>query len=282
MSARADRLAALRDLVGTNRLTPVQRRIVQTIAEHLDDADTFSSAELAAIAGVSQPSVTRLASALGFASYPELRQALRALARDDSQPVESMPRLDAVRDEIANLTWMERQLTAEPLLAEAGRRLAGSVPLLVIGLRASAPLAAYLSFYARKVHQEVITVDRAGSDGIDAIAEAHARGANAALVLALPRWPRELLALAEVAGDLGIDLVTIADRAHGPIQSLARVSLVAPVGTSLLYDTHASAFVLAQLLVQAIADAEALSAKASMEAFEERASRYRYFLRGET
>lgn len=279
--AHADRLAALRDLVGSHRLTPVQRRIVQTIAEHLDEADTFSSAELATIAGVSQPSVVRLAATLGFGSYPELRQALRTLARAESEPVGLAPRLDAIREEIANLTWLERQLTSEPLLTDAGHRLAASVPLLVIGLRASAPLAAYVSFYARKVHPDVITIEHAGSDGIDAITQAHTRGARAALVLALPRWPRELLTLVEVAGDLGIDLVAIADRAHGPIQARASVSLVAPVGTSLLYDTHASAFVLAQLLVQAIADAAPLAARASMEAFEARAARYRYFLRGE-
>ena len=61
------------------RLSPVQRRIAHYLDEHLAEAVFLSSIELAGRAGVSQPSVTRFAMALGFAGYPELRQALRPL-----------------------------------------------------------------------------------------------------------------------------------------------------------------------------------------------------------
>src|SRR5258707_8287865 len=60
------------------RLTPVQRRIAQCLLERPDSAAWLSSNELAALAEVSQPSVTRFAMALGFDGYPALRRALRA------------------------------------------------------------------------------------------------------------------------------------------------------------------------------------------------------------
>ncbi len=281
MSVQPEHLAALHDLVGDRRLTPVQRRVIHTIAEHLEDADSLSSAELASLAGVSQPSVVRLAAALGFATYQEFRAALRAIVRSQRPSAADEVRLSAIRDEVANLTWLERHLAATDVLATAGDLAAASSPLLVVGLRASAPLAHYLGFYLRKVHPWVVTVTHAGSEALDLLDEAIRAGARCAIVLALPRWPRELLTLLDLLTEAKTSIVCLADRPHGPLQDHATTCLVTPVGTSLLYDTHATAFVAAQLLVQAVAEARPKVADAAMEAFEARASRYRYFLAGE-
>src|SRR4051812_47502364 len=59
------------------RLTPTQRRIAQCLLERGTGAAYLSSGELAGLAGVSQPSVTRFAMALGYDGYPALRRALR-------------------------------------------------------------------------------------------------------------------------------------------------------------------------------------------------------------
>lgn len=66
-------------LLDGRRLSPAQRRIAHYLAEHLHEAIFLSSVELAERAGVSQPSVTRFAIALGFAGFPDLRHALRPL-----------------------------------------------------------------------------------------------------------------------------------------------------------------------------------------------------------
>src|SRR5690348_13893080 len=59
------------------RLTPTQRRIAQCVLEQGAAAGYLSSGELADLARVSQPSVTRFAMALGYDGYPGLRQAIR-------------------------------------------------------------------------------------------------------------------------------------------------------------------------------------------------------------
>ncbi|HKT06035.1 MAG TPA: transcriptional regulator, partial [Rugosimonospora sp.] len=58
-------------------LTPAQRRIAQCLLEHAGSAAYLSSSEVAELAQVSQPSVTRFAMALGYDGYPALRRALR-------------------------------------------------------------------------------------------------------------------------------------------------------------------------------------------------------------
>lgn len=62
-----------------HRLTPVQRRIAHCLAQHAAEAPFLSSIEVAELAGVSQPSVTRFAMALGYDGYPALRRRFREL-----------------------------------------------------------------------------------------------------------------------------------------------------------------------------------------------------------
>ena len=50
------------------------------------DSAFLSSVALARRAGVSQPSVTRFAAALGFSGYPALREALRMIALGPAGP----------------------------------------------------------------------------------------------------------------------------------------------------------------------------------------------------
>ncbi|MDH2430059.1 MurR/RpiR family transcriptional regulator [Sphaerisporangium sp. TRM90804] len=94
----------LERLLQGKRLSPVQQRIAQYVDEHLPEAIFLSSVELAVRAGVSQPSVTRFAMALGFAGYPELRQALRPLVvgRDGSPSGQGADGAEGRHDPVAH------------------------------------------------------------------------------------------------------------------------------------------------------------------------------------
>src|SRR6188474_394066 len=71
--------ARLQQLFEGHRLTPTQRRIAHSMVRRAADVPFLSSVELAELAGVSQPSVTRFAVALGHDGYPALRRRLRDL-----------------------------------------------------------------------------------------------------------------------------------------------------------------------------------------------------------
>ena len=75
--------ARLQALFEGHRLTPTQRRIAHSMVRRASDVPFLSSVELAELAGVSQPSVTRFAVALGFDGYPALRRHLREVAHAD-------------------------------------------------------------------------------------------------------------------------------------------------------------------------------------------------------
>lgn len=185
--------ARLQKLFEGHRLTPTQRRIAHCMVRGAADVPFLSSVELAELAGVSQPSVTRFAVALGFDGYPALRRHLRevapaeraAAAREDAYNEYQQ----AVQGEIENLRQLSAMLADPSPVEEAGRVLAGSRPLPVLGLRAASSQARGFAYFAAKVHPDVRLLDEGGSMLADRIDAAAAAGASALLCFALPRHP---------------------------------------------------------------------------------------------
>jgi DNA-binding MurR/RpiR family transcriptional regulator len=268
------------DLFHGVRLTPTQRRIAHCLVQHAAAAAYLSAAEVAELAGVSQPSVTRFAMALGHDGYPALRRRLRELAGAGAGgPADAGNELQrAVHAEMGNLDRLAGQLADRDRIAGVGRRLAASRPLPVLGLRAAAPLAAYFAYFAAKVHPDVRVLDDGGSLLTDRLEQAAAAGATALLAFVLPRYPRETLDALRAARDAGLAVVAITDSPVSPAAEHAEVVLPAAVGTDLVFDLHTAPMTLAMVVLQAICDATPAETQARLEAFESSAARRQLFL----
>lgn len=261
-----------------HRLTPAQRRIAHCLVQHSGQAAFLSSVEIAELAGVSQPSVTRFAMTLGYDGYPALRKQIRELGLSESA-ASSETREDtslsetqrAVLAEIANLQQLAVSLADMGPIVKAARLLAPSRPLLVLGLRAAAAQAAGFAYFAAKVHPDVRLLDEGGSMLADRIEQAAGAGATALLCFALPRHPAELMDALSVAKQVGLSVVTIADSAFAPSAALSDVLLPAAVGTQLVFDTACAPMMLGRVLLETMCD-EVPGAEARLEAFEHSAA----------
>lgn len=272
--------ARLLDLFDGHRLTPTQRRIAQCLVENATTAAFLSSSELAGLTGVSQPSVTRFAIALGYDGYPDLRRRLRELhpgeTAEDSASARRNEYQRALASEIANLQGLSAALSDPGPVEEAGALLAASRPLTIIGLRVSLPLASYLGFMAAKFHPDVRVAAHSGSE-IDELEQARAAGGTAVLAVALPRYPRELIELLRHCKELGFSVVTITDAVMSPAAALSDIVLPAGVGTGLVFDSQAAPTALSVVLLQAMCAASP-QASDRLEAFEQSAERRQLFV----
>src|SRR5689334_17026115 len=234
-----DAAKSVLDLFHGARLTPTQRRIAHCLVEHASKAAYLSAAEVADLAGVSQPSVTRFAMALGYEGYPALRRRLRELTGDAPEAAAEGNAMQlAVRAEAEHLARLHDQLARLDDVERAAELLIASRPLPVLGLRAAAPLAGYFGYFAAKVHPEVRVLDTGGTLLAERLEQAADSGAKAVLAYALPRYPRELRdALAEARG-LGLKIVVVTDSPVSPAADLADVTLTAAVGSQLVFDLH--------------------------------------------
>ncbi|WP_431942269.1 MurR/RpiR family transcriptional regulator [Micromonospora marina] len=275
-AAAPDRLL---DLFHGVRLTPTQRRIAHCLVRHAGAAAYLSAAEVAELAGVSQPSVTRFAMALGHDGYPALRRRLRELTVTGSAgPAAGNALQRAVHAERDNLDRLAAQLADAGRVAEVGKLLAASRPLPVLGLRAAAPLAAYFAYFAAKVHPDVRVLDDGGSMLVDRLDQAVASGATAMLAFVLPRYPRETLDALREARNAGLTVVAITDSPVSPATEHAEVVLPAAVGADLVFDLHTAPMTLAMVVLQAICDAAPAETQNRLEAFESSAARRQLFL----
>ncbi|WP_404959765.1 MurR/RpiR family transcriptional regulator [Streptomyces sp. 147326] len=265
----------LQKLFEGHRLTPTQRRIAHCMVRGAAEVPFLSSVELAELAGVSQPSVTRFAVALGFDGYPALRRHLREVApaeRAEAVQEDSYNEYQqAVLGEIENLRQLAEMLADPAPVEEAGRLLAASSPLPVLGLRAASSQARGFAYFAAKVHPDVRLLDEGGSMLADRIDAAVGAGASALLCFALPRHPREVAEALEHGRAAGLTVVTVADSAFAPVARHSDLLIPAPVGTGLAFDTACAPMLLGRVLLEAMADALP-DAQARLEAFDARAA----------
>jgi DNA-binding MurR/RpiR family transcriptional regulator len=278
-SVPADALVALLD---GRRLSPVQRRIAQYLLDHMPDSAFLSSVALARHAGVSQPSVTRFAAALGFSGYPALREALRIMALESAgaaaEDIRGNELQAAAVAEIANLRGLHEMLADREPVAGLGHELAASVPLAVLGHRISAPLAQYFGYAAQRVHPDVRCLTCGGSVVYDALMQAREAGASWLLAFALPRYPAETVHALRFARRLGLRTAVVTDTRFVPFAPDADVLLPVGVGSRLVADSHAAPMVLAAVIVQVMADAVPAQAQARLRRHEELSAAHGVFL----
>ncbi|MET8102409.1 MurR/RpiR family transcriptional regulator [Streptomyces sp. NPDC005236] len=276
----------LRELFDGPRLSPGQRRIAHYLIEHITEAAFLSITDLAERVGVSQPSVTRFAAAVGFSGYPALRESLQAIALSTlgSTPgtpaeVTSNELQAAVDAEIENLENLRRDFTDPDQIIRVGRVLSESAPLTVLGLRISGSLAEYFAYAARRIHPDVRVVTRGGSVAYDALLQSREAGGTWVLAFGMPRHAQETLTAMRVARSAGLRVALITDLGLGPLADEADVTFATGTGSRLVFDSYAAPVVLSAALLQAMTDADPERTQARLEEYEQVAEQHQFFLR---
>ncbi|MFI8304856.1 MurR/RpiR family transcriptional regulator [Streptomyces sp. NPDC085927] len=274
----------LRTLFDRPRLSPGQRRIARYLIEHLTEAAFLSITDLAERVGVSQPSVTRFASVVGFSGYPALREKLQAIAlgtlpggpAEENRGNELQAAVDA---EIENLENLRRDFAGPDRVVETGRGLAASAPLTVLGLRISVSLAEYFAYAARRIHPDVRLVTRGGSVAYDALLQSREAGGTWVLAFSMPRHAQETLTAVRVARSAGLKVALITDLALGPLADEADVTFATGTGSRLVFDSYAAPGVMCAALLQAMTDADPERTQARLDEYEQVADQHQFFLR---
>jgi DNA-binding MurR/RpiR family transcriptional regulator len=283
-AAEAAPTSQIRELFDGPRLSPGQRRIAQYLIEHITEAAFLSITELADRVGVSQPSVTRFAAAVGFSGYPALRERLQSIALstlaggpgEENRANELQAAVDA---EIENLENLRRDFADPDQIIRVGRELSRSTPLTVLGLRISESLAEYFGYAARRIHPDVRLVTRGGSVAYDALLQCREAGGTWVLAFAMPRHSQETLQAVRVARGAGLKVALVTDLALGPVADEADVTFATGTGSRLVFDSYAAPGVMAAALLQAMTDADPERTQARLEKYEQLSDQHHFFMK---
>ncbi|PMS31223.1 MurR/RpiR family transcriptional regulator [Trinickia symbiotica] len=263
------------------RLTPAHRRIVQIIVDHASDIGFLTSMELAELANVSQPSVSRFAVALGFDGFLEMRRELRSYSEPAlAAPVEGGNKYQlAAVAEARNVAELVEELGDAERIRAFGKALANSKPLPVLGIRAAAGLATQFGYFASKVHPDIRTIVHGGSFAEDQLEQARDAGANWMLAFAMPLYPRETIHALQYAKQIGLKIAVVSDTAFRAQGEIADQLLTARIHSRLVFDSCAAGTVLVSVLLDAMCDAMPERAEARLEAGDRSSLKRKVFIR---
>ena len=145
-----------------------QKRIGNFILSHYDKAAFMTAAKLGESVGVSESTVVRFASELGYDGYPELQHALQEMIRNRLTTVQ---RIEITSDRMSNADVLTKVLnmdiekirrTLEDTSSEEFNKVADTIVnakhIYILGVRSSASLASFLSFYFYKIFDNVRNV----------------------------------------------------------------------------------------------------------------------------
>ena len=244
--------------------SPQERRVARVLLADYPRAALGTSAELAGAAGVSPPTVVRFARTLGHSGFPALQQAL---LDELSQRVASPLSLyEDTRADRAEGHWLDRgvQLAAasitQSLTAIPTAELEAAVTLLAdprmritaMGGRFSGHLAGYLARHLRQIRTNVSPP----GDGqtLDAATVVDAGRRDVFVVYDFRRYQAATVERATKLADAGGHIICITDEWLSPVAQVADVVLSTSVRSSGAFDSAAAAFVLTELLVDAVLD----------------------------
>jgi DNA-binding MurR/RpiR family transcriptional regulator len=217
-------------------LTPKGKLLGNYIIQNPRKAVFMTTKELSDACGVSEATVVRFVAQLGFGGYAEFLQALRdfvdsGLTLPDRVDLPGMkgPGTDlfhrVVLEEMNNLRQFYASIDTT-ILDGFVKQLQESHDVYVIGSRVSYTFAYYLGWSLTKIRKGVHILKGSDSAAIDWLTNAPDH--SLVIIIAISRYPNELIKLSKVARRLQHTLLLITDSALCPVIPFANLSLVVP------------------------------------------------------
>ncbi len=213
-----------------------QRLIAKYIIEHYDKAAFLTASKLGATVGVSESTVVRFATELGYNGYPHLQKALQEMIRNKLTAVQ---RMEVTSDRMGDQDILRTVLSSDVdkirmTLDEIDRAsFEGAVEAIlhaehiyILGVRSSAALSDFLGFYFNLLFDNVKQVS---STTASEIFEQIMRAGKGDVVLGIsfPRYSKRTFKALEYCKKSGATVVALTDSRLSPLSRTADYTLLA-------------------------------------------------------
>ena len=205
-----------------------QRLIAKYIEEHSDKVAFMTASRLGATVGVSESTVVRFATEIGYSGYPALQQAMQEMIRSKLTSVQRLEMtssniaperlLDAVLEQDVDILRRTKETVNREDFYRAADALQRAQRVYILGAGSSLALATFLSHYFRLVFDTVHLVE-ATSEATILQQMIHAGEGDAIIAISFPRYSKKAAKALQYASDRGVSTIAITD---SPLSPLAR------------------------------------------------------------
>ncbi len=213
-----------------------QKLLATYITDNYDKAVFLTAAKLGNVVGVSESTVVRFASQLGYKGYPEFQRALEEMVRNK---LNSIQRMEVTYGRISQSQILTNVLTADSeklkmTLEQIDQKafelavdmLMNARNIYVIGIRSCAPLASFLSFYLNLMFDHVIQLNTNSSSEIfEQMIRINEK--DVIVGISFPRYSMRTLKAMEFANNRNARVITLTDSVHSPMNLYSSCNLVA-------------------------------------------------------
>lgn len=266
------------------------KKIAQYIVEHYDSAVFMTAAKIGETLEISESTVVRFASAIGYEGYPEFQKALEECVRGKLNSVQRMGVKYAGSTQSEILTSV---LTADieklhhtiehldPAAFEtAVNTLLAAKHIYIMGLRSNEPLAAFLQFYLNMIRQDVILISTTSvSETFEQMI--HIGEEDCFVGISFPRYSMRTLKAMEFANDRNAKVISISDSIHSPMNLYSSCNLLARSDMVSIVDSLVAPLSVINALVVALCLKCPKQVKSNMERLEDVWNNYQVYLNDE-
>lgn len=244
-----------------DKMSKGQKRLADYVCQNYDKAVFLTAARLGEIVGVSESTVVRFATQLGYKGYPGFQKALEELVRNK---LNSIQRMEVTYGRISQSEILETVLHSDIekiklTLAAIDHKafnlaidtILNARKIYVIGIRSCAPLASFLTFYLNLVCEDVTAVNTNSSSEI--FEQLIRIGEEDVIIgISFPRYSMRTLKALEFASNRKAKVITLTDSIHSPMNLYSSCNLIARSDMASIVDSLVAPLSVVNALIVAL------------------------------
>ena len=244
------------------RMSPRLRRVGEYVLAHYDRASFLPAAKLGRVIGVSESTVVRFATTLGYSGYAPFQEALQEIVRGQLTTIDRLElagnedpsksiaaRVMQADMENLRLTWRDFD---EAAFRDAVSAIARARRILVVGFRGAGSLALFLGLNLNWILGNVKVAGFTAQDLWEDLI--HLRTGDLVIGISFPRYTDATVRAISEARRRGCTIIALTDSVLSPLSQYADVVLTARH----TIPTYADSFVAPLSVINALLAASAV------------------------
>lgn len=238
-----------------------QKRIGEFIIKQYDKAAFMTASKLGKAVGVSESTVVRFATELGYDGYPSLQKALQELIKTK---LTSVQRIEVANEKIAkngvlrgvmlsdiDKIRMTMEKNNEESFEKAVETIINAKKIYILGIRSASALASFMGFYFNLIFDNVKLVNTVSVSEIFEQILCVEKG-DVVIGISFPRYSKRTIKAMEYSLDNGADVIAITDSEESPLAECSSNCLIASSDMISFVDSLVGPLSLINALIAAI------------------------------
>ncbi len=284
MATTTDLITKINEKYG--KMSKGQKLIANYIIDNYDKAVFLTAAKMAKMIGVSESTVVRFASSIGYSGYPEFQKALESLVRSklnsSDRPAITNGGIEqnGVLREVLSADALKIKNTMENIdeaaFENAVEVISNAKRIYVVGIRTCAPLASFLSFYLNMIFDNVVNLQTSSSSELF---EQMIRISDEDCIIGIsfPRYSMRTLKALEFANNRQAKVITITDSIHSPMNLYSSCNLIAESDMHSVVDSLVAPLSVINALVVELCIRKQTEVAKTLEMVEDVWSEYQFY-----